>query len=159
RAQRASLQEALRAAAANPDDANIAAAVDTVERFQGGERQAIIVSATESDPAYLLAAGKFLYDPRRLTVAISRAREKLVVVAARSVFETFSPDEETFLNAQLWKDLLYRTCTTLLWSGERNEHQVQVWGNPPLVTPERVQPMTHVNMATPGPSSLRPAAR
>jgi superfamily I DNA and/or RNA helicase len=159
RAQRASLQEALRAVATNPNDADIATAVDTVERFQGGERQAIIVSATESDPAYLLASGKFLYDPRRLTVAISRAKEKLVVVASRSVFETFSPDEQTFLNAQLWKDLLHRTCTTLLWSGERNEHQVQVWGNPPLVVPQRVQPLLNVNMATSGISSVPPAAR
>jgi hypothetical protein len=160
RAQRASLQEALRAVATNPNDADIATAVDTVERFQGGERQAIIVSATESDPAYLLASGKFLYDPRRLTVAISRAREKLVIVASRSVFETFSPDEQTFLNAQLWKDLLHRTCTTLLWSGERNGHQVQVWGNPPLVVPaERVQPLLNVNMATSGMSLVPPAAR
>ncbi len=159
RAQRASLQEALREVAANPHDAEIAKAVDTVERFQGGERQAIIVSATESDPAYLLASGKFLYDPRRLTVAISRAREKLVVVASRSVFATFSPDEQTFLNAQLWKDLLHRTCTTLLWSGERHGHQVQVWGNPPLVVPERSQPLLNVNMGTSGMSSLPPAAR
>ena len=159
RAQRASLQEALRAVATDPNDADIATAVDTVERFQGGERQAIIVSATESDPAYLLASGKFLYDPRRLTVAISRAKEKLVVVASRSVFETFSPDEQTFLNAQLWKDLLHRTCTTLLWSGERDGHQVQVWGNPPLVVPERIQPSLKVNIATSGISSMPPAAR
>jgi superfamily I DNA and/or RNA helicase len=159
RAQRASLQEALRAVAKDPNDADIATAVDTVERFQGGERQAIIVSATESDPAYLLASGKFLYDPRRLTVAISRAKEKLVVVASRAVFETFSPDEQTFLNAQLWKDLLHRTCTVRLWSGERGGHQVQVWGNPPLVAPARVQPLLNVNMATSGISSVPPAAR
>jgi hypothetical protein len=159
RAQRASLQEALRAVATDPNDADIATAVDTVERFQGGERQAIIVSATESDPAYLLASGKFLYDPRRLTVAISRAKEKLVVVASRSVFETFSPDEQTFLNAQLWKDLLHRTCTELLWSGARHGHQVQVWGNPPLVAPKRIQPLLNVNMATSGISSVPPAAR
>ena len=159
RSQRASLQERLRDLVPGASDADIATAVDTVERFQGGERQAIIVSATESDPAYLLAAGKFLYDPRRLTVAISRAKEKLIVVASRAVFETFSPDEQTFLNAQLWKDLLHRTCTTPLWNGERGGHRVQVWGNPPLVAPERTQPLLNVNIATSGMSSVPPAAR
>jgi superfamily I DNA and/or RNA helicase len=133
RAQRASLQELLRQMLGTDDD-SVAQAVDTVERFQGGERTAIIVSATESDPDYLLAAGKFLYDPRRFTVAISRAKDKLIVVASRSVFDLFSPDEETFANAQLWKDLLHRTCTIPLWSGEFHGQQVEVWGNPPLVS-------------------------
>ncbi|MGH2614719.1 MAG: AAA domain-containing protein, partial [Thermomicrobiales bacterium] len=134
RAQRANLQDTLRRTlpgAEDPDE--VARAVDTVERFQGGERDAIIVSATESDPAYLLAAGKFLYDPRRLTVAISRAKDKMILVASRSVFDLFSPDEETFANAQLWKDLLHRTCTVSLWSGEMAGRRVEVWGNPPLV--------------------------
>jgi hypothetical protein len=51
-------------------------AIDTVERFQGGERTVILVSATESDRAYLLASAGFLLDPRRLTVALSRAKQK-----------------------------------------------------------------------------------
>jgi len=38
-------------------------AIDTVERFQGGERTVILVSATESDRAYLLASSEFLLDP------------------------------------------------------------------------------------------------
>ena len=133
RAQRANLQEVVRRTLPGAEDADdVSRAVDTVERFQGGERDAIIVSATESDPAYLLAAGKFLYDPRRLTVAISRAKDKMILVASRSVFDLFSPDEETFANAQLWKDLLHRTCTVPLWDGEIDGRQVAVWGNPPL---------------------------
>jgi hypothetical protein len=103
-------------------------AVDTVERFQGGERTVVLVSATESDRAYLLASAGFLLDPRRLTVAVSRAKRKMVLVAARSVFALFSPDEETFENAQLWKNLLGRTCTTRLWAGQRDGRRVEVWG-------------------------------
>jgi predicted RecB family nuclease len=103
--------------------------VDTVERFQGDERLAILVGATESDREYLLVSGKFLLDPRRLTVALSRAKQKMILVASQSVFNVFSPDEETFANAQLWKNLLRRTCTTPLWQGERHGQQVQVWGN------------------------------
>ncbi len=104
-------------------------AVDTVERFQGGERTAVICSATESDGDYLLAVGEFLYDPNRLTVVIRRAKEKMILVASRSVFSLFSPDEEAFANAQLWKNLLRRTCTMLLWEAERNGYTIQAWGN------------------------------
>ena len=49
-------------------------------------------------------------------------------MAARSVFELFSPDEETFANALLWKNLHLRTCTTLLWEGDPDGTPVKVWG-------------------------------
>ncbi len=131
RAQRADFQNALPVLVdRDPHTGTVRySAVDTVERFQGGERTAILVSATESDRDYLLAASDFMYDPRRLTVAISRAKEKLVLVASRSVFSLFSLDEEAFHNAQMWKNLLRRTCTVKLWEGERLGHHVQVWGN------------------------------
>lgn len=131
RAQRAALQAAV-PCLTRVDPATgavLKSAVDTVERFQGGERTAVLVSATESDREYLLASSQFLLDPRRLTVAASRAKRKLVLVASETVFQLFSPDEETFRNGQLWKNLLRRTCTCLLWEGERGGHRVQVWGN------------------------------
>lgn len=130
RAQRAALQQAfpqlcvIDAASGLP----VRSAIDTVERFQGGERTVILVSATESDRAYLLASSTFLLDPRRLTVAVSRAKRKMILVAARSIFSLFSPDEETFANSLLWKNLLLRTCPTLLWEGQRAGRQVAVWG-------------------------------
>ena len=57
-------------------------AIDTVERFQGSERAVILVSATESDRGYVLASSDFLLDPRRLTVALSRAKRKTILVAS-----------------------------------------------------------------------------
>lgn len=133
RAQRAELRERVPALAIlDPVTGAVArSAVDTVERFQGDERSAILVSATESDREYLLTTGDFLLDPRRLTVALSRAKEKLILVASRAVFEVFSADEETFAHAQLWKNLLRHTCTVPLWTGEREGHRVTVWGNVP----------------------------
>ncbi len=107
----------------------VRSAVDTVERFQGAERDAIVVGATESDPLYLLANSRFLLDPRRLNVAISRARSKLILVGSRSIFELFATDEEVFQSAQLWKNLLEDTCTVPLWEGVRDGFPVQVWGN------------------------------
>jgi hypothetical protein len=49
-------------------------------------------------------------------------------VASRSIFSLFSTDEETFANSLLWKNLLLRTCSTLLWEGERGGKRVAVWG-------------------------------
>ncbi len=131
RAQRADMQTAFpELRVMDPETGSVLiSAVDTVERFQGGERTAVVYSATESDRDYLLVSGKFLYDPNRLTVAISRAKEKMILVASRSVFSLFSPDEEAFTNAQLWKNLLRRTCVVPLWEGERKSIHVQVWGN------------------------------
>ena len=130
RAQRAALQQALPELSILDPASGLPrrSAIDTVERFQGGERSVILVGATESDPGYLLASGDFLLDPRRLTVALSRAKRKMVLVAGRSIFSTFSPDEDVFLNSQLWKNLLVKTCTTSLWEGERCGRGVAVWG-------------------------------
>jgi hypothetical protein len=130
RAQRAALREAFSEVNPNtPAGVTVESGIDTVERFQGGERTAIIVSMTESDPAYLRAASEFLFDPRRLTVALSRAKRKLILVAAESIFSHFSPDPETFDRLQLWKQLLHEVCTRKLWSGQRYETRVVVWGN------------------------------
>jgi superfamily I DNA and/or RNA helicase len=131
RAQRAAMQGAFPyLSELDPDTGGVLlSAIDTVERFQGGERHVVLYSATESDQEYLLAAGKFLYDPNRLTVAISRAKRKMILVASRSIFSLFSPDEVVFANAQLWKDLLRRTCTERLWEGMRDQTSVEVWGN------------------------------
>lgn len=130
RAQRAALQQAFPELSVIDPDTQMPArsAVDTVERFQGGERTVVLVSATESDRGYLLASAGFLLDPRRLTVAVSRAKRKMILVAARSVFSLFSPDEETFRNAMLWKNLLSQTCVDQLWKGLRGGVPVTVWG-------------------------------
>ncbi len=131
RAQRAALRDAVPQVTKRLPGSGlvVCSAVDTVERFQGDERTVILVSATESDREYLLASSEFLLDPRRLTVALSRAKRKMILVASESVFSLFSPDEEVFANAQLWKNLLRRTCTVDLWQGERYGRRVQVWGN------------------------------
>jgi DNA replication ATP-dependent helicase Dna2 len=55
-------------------------AVDTVERFQGGERDIMILSLVRSE------GGGFVFDDRRLNVAITRARRKLVLVAHPQLF-------------------------------------------------------------------------
>lgn len=55
-------------------------AVDTVERFQGQEREAMIVSFVVSDGDFMERLAAFLIDPQRLNVAVTRARTKVVLV-------------------------------------------------------------------------------
>jgi DNA replication ATP-dependent helicase Dna2 len=50
--------------------------VDTVDRFQGSDREIIILSLTESE----FHGSKGFADERRLNVAITRAKKKLIVV-------------------------------------------------------------------------------
>ncbi|MBI5572017.1 MAG: AAA family ATPase [Desulfomonile tiedjei] len=49
--------------------------VDTVDRFQGGEREVIILSLARSD-----SVTSFLADRKRLNVSLSRARSKLILL-------------------------------------------------------------------------------
>jgi DNA replication ATP-dependent helicase Dna2 len=62
-----------------------AVSVDTVDRFQGGEREVILLSLARSD-----GVTSFLADPKRLNVSLSRARSKLVLLGRGSVLEGHS---------------------------------------------------------------------
>ncbi|QSW97659.1 DEAD/DEAH box helicase [Haloterrigena alkaliphila] len=79
--------------------------VDTVERFQGDERECIVVSAAVSDPSYLDLESDFIMNPNRLNVALSRMKKKLVVVAPESLFELVPQEKDAYQDAQIWKGL------------------------------------------------------
>ena len=57
-----------------------AVTVDTVERFQGGERDIMILSLVRAE------GSEFVFDERRFNVAITRARCKLILVAHPDLF-------------------------------------------------------------------------
>jgi hypothetical protein len=104
----------------------LAESVDTVERFQGGERELIIVSATVSDREYAASESAFLLEPRRLTVAVSRPTHKLVVVASRAVFDLIPADLDEYERGALWKHLRHESQARLLWEGEVHGQRVAV---------------------------------
>lgn len=102
--------------------------IDTVERFQGGERDVIIVSATASDPDYVLAEADFLLDINRLNVALSRPKKKLIVIASRSVTQLLVSDLNTFENAVIWKRLFHQFATESLYDGREAQTRIRVRG-------------------------------
>jgi hypothetical protein len=101
-------------------------AIDTVERFQGGERDLIIVSATVSDREFAAAESDFLLEPRRFTVAVSRPKRKVIVVASRSVFDLMPPDLDDYERGSLWKRLRHESDASIIWEGKLNGQQVSV---------------------------------
>ena len=95
----------------------LADAIDTVERFQGGERDLIIVSATVSDREFARLESGFLLDPRRLTVAISRPKRKLIVISSSAVFDLIPGDLDEYERGSLWKYLRHECGANTLWEG------------------------------------------
>lgn len=79
--------------------------IDTVERFQGGERDLMIINATVSDPDYVAAESEFLLDLNRLNVAMSRMKKKLVVIASDAIFDYVPSDVDNYNKSLLWKGL------------------------------------------------------
>jgi len=79
--------------------------VDTVERYQGGEADFIIISSTVSDPDYVRSESEFLLNLNRINVAISRMKKKIVIVASRSIFEFMPQDAKDYDKALLWRGI------------------------------------------------------
>ena len=104
----------------------LAESIDTVERFQGGERELIIVSATVSDREFAELESNFLLEPRRLTVAISRPERKLIVISSRAVFDLIPDDLDEYERGALWKHLRHECQSLTLWEGEINNHSVSI---------------------------------
>jgi superfamily I DNA and/or RNA helicase len=61
--------------------------VDTVDKTQGQERDAVVVSYGVCDVEYALGEREFIYSLNRLNVAITRARAKSIVFLSRRLLE------------------------------------------------------------------------
>lgn len=110
RAQRSALVELLRKALA-PEavSANlIDDAVDTVERFQGGERDLILVSFGIGDPDLVRREERFLFQRQRINVAISRARAKAVLFLSRDLLYHLPDDKDTVLDSRAIKGFAFQ---------------------------------------------------
>ena len=101
------------------------ARVDTVERYQGGEADFIIISSTVSDPDYVRSESDFLLNLNRINVAISRMKKKLVIIASRSIFEFMPQDAKDYDKALLWRGISqtvgFTADSKAQWTGALSE--------------------------------------
>lgn len=110
RAQMSRVLTGLQEAFPTNDPEKIRAAVDTVERFQGQERAVIIASFGIGDPDLIRAEDEFLYSHRRFNVLASRARAKLIVLAAQSLTDHLPNDAEVLEESHLIKRFTETFC-------------------------------------------------
>jgi DNA replication ATP-dependent helicase/nuclease Dna2 len=91
--------------------------VDTVERMQGQEREAVLVSLTTSNPTFAAHLAEFFFQPERFNVAVTRPRSKLIIVGSRHVLNAQPDDPDHQAAVALFRDLLnscsYRTLDHL----------------------------------------------
>ena len=82
---------AIRGALAGDRDWTARPFVDTVEKMQGQEADAVLISYGVADPEYAALEAEFIYNRNRLNVAITRARVKSVIFLARPLLDA-SPE-------------------------------------------------------------------
>ncbi len=92
------------------DGAAIWNAVDTVERFQGQQRDVVVGSFGLGDPDLIRAEDEFLYSLNRFNVMASRARAKLIVLTTRSLVDHLSDDSEVLEESRLLKNFAESFC-------------------------------------------------
>jgi hypothetical protein len=110
RAQRALIVRRLRQIFSTHPPQRIDGAVDTVERFQGGQRDTIIISFGVGDPDLIADEEEFLLQLQRTNVAISRARAKCVLVISDDLAYHLPSDRETILTSKAVKSYVSDFC-------------------------------------------------
>ncbi len=88
----------------------IRSAVDTVERFQGQERDVIIASYALGDPDAIADEDEFLMSLNRFNVMASRPRAKLIVLVSREIVDHLSGDLDTLRGSRLLKVFVNSFC-------------------------------------------------
>lgn len=79
--------------------------VDTIERMQGQERSVIILSTAAADPGFLEAIQEFIFLPARLNVIVSRAKVKVIILAANGFLEVNGNSDALCDAIEHWKSL------------------------------------------------------
>jgi hypothetical protein len=73
--------------------------VDTVDRFQGQERDLMIASYAVADRDFVRSEEEFILSPRRFNVTLTRARSKFVLFVSSAVLEHLPSDAQVARDA------------------------------------------------------------
>lgn len=101
RAQNAEIRNSL------PEELRRDAFVETVDRIQGKERDAVVLSYCVSDAEFALAEAEFIFASERLNVAITRARTKLVMLISRNLLDAIPAEQEVMDKAEILREFVF----------------------------------------------------
>ncbi|MDP9402547.1 MAG: AAA domain-containing protein [Actinomycetota bacterium] len=110
RAQRALLTMGLQRAFPAISVDQIDASVDTVERFQGQERWAILASYAVGDPDTVAEEDEFLQNLNRFNVLATRAKAKVIVTIIDEVLAHIETDLDVIRSSRLIKSFADTYC-------------------------------------------------
>jgi DNA replication ATP-dependent helicase Dna2 len=123
RAQMSKIVGRLQAIFPSHDPTAIWNAVDTVERFQGQQRDIIIASFGLGDLDLIHSEEEFIYSLNRFNVMASRARAKLIVFLTRSLVDHLADDKDVLEESRLLKNYAESFCqspTTITLGSKEN---------------------------------------
>jgi ATP-dependent helicase YprA (DUF1998 family) len=81
--------------------------VETVDRIQGKERDAVLMSYCVADAEFAVAEAGFIFASERLNVAITRARSKLILLVSRRLLDAVPNDQDIMDQAQLLREFVF----------------------------------------------------
>ncbi len=118
KAQKALIISKLRELFPTANQDKLYASVDTVERFQGGQRQTIIVSFGVGDTDIIEGEEEFLLQLERTNVSVSRAMAKCIMIMPKSLAYHLPGDKSVAKSAIAIKSYIDEFC------GERDYFNV-----------------------------------
>lgn len=97
RAQMSSIRNLLAGCPGMPDNTHLF--IDTVDAFQGQERELIISSYTVADPDFVATEDEFILDSRRFNVTLTRTRSKFVMLISKAITQHLPADADVARDA------------------------------------------------------------
>lgn len=130
KAQKALVVRALIKLFPSADPQKVYDSVDTVERFQGGERQTIIVSFGVGDTDIIEGEEAFLLQMERTNVAVSRAKAKCIVLMPESLAYHLPRDQKAAeasiaIKSYIEEFCANRTPVTIEYDGKKRSGEIR----------------------------------
>lgn len=111
RAQQSLVTRRLQQAFPDTSPTLIREAVDTVERFQGQEREIIIASYAIGDEDAISLEETFIMSLNRFNVTVSRARTKLITILTQELVDHLSNDPVALRESAMVKSFVENVCS------------------------------------------------
>lgn len=86
-------------------------AVDSVDKYQGDEREIILSSYSVSDKDFIKSEEEFILNAKRFNVTLTRAKSKFILVISKSLLEYISGDLTIAQDASHLQMFITKYCT------------------------------------------------